>query len=94
MACCGKMRQQFQNGVRQQQAGTGPPTESASSQRRGFLAQAPSYFEYLGDTGLTAVGPIPGRRYRFNGPGARVAVDSRDAPSMRAVPNLKETSLT
>jgi hypothetical protein len=43
---------------------------------------------------LTAVGPITGRRYRFNGPGARVAVDSRDAPSMRAVPNLRETSLT
>ena len=93
MACCGTMRQQFQNGVRQQQTGMGPLTESVSPQRRGFLAQTPLYFEYLGDTGLTAVGPITGRRYRFNGPGARVAVDSRDAPSMRAVPNLRETSL-
>jgi hypothetical protein len=46
-------------------------------------------FEYTGATGLTVRGPISGRNYRFNGPGEHVAVDSRDAPSMMAVPRLK-----
>ena len=47
------------------------------------------YFEYAGQTGLTAVGPITGKRYRFPRPGAAVAVDGRDAPSLTAVPKLK-----
>ncbi|MEK6409897.1 MAG: hypothetical protein AABN34_23485 [Acidobacteriota bacterium] len=48
-----------------------------------------TYFEYTGSTGLTVQGPITGRRYRFSGPGARVGVDSRDAPSVAGAPNLK-----
>jgi hypothetical protein len=46
-------------------------------------------FEYTGATGLTVRGPITGRNYRFNGPGEQVVVDSRDAPSMMAVPRLR-----
>jgi len=47
------------------------------------------FFEYVGETGLTVLGPITGRHYRFSAPGARVAVDSRDAPSVMAVPHLR-----
>ncbi|HSF39977.1 MAG TPA: hypothetical protein VLT87_09310 [Thermoanaerobaculia bacterium] len=43
----------------------------------------------MGTTGLTGTGPFTGRRYRFDGPGARVEVDARDAPSMAGVPNLR-----
>jgi hypothetical protein len=50
---------------------------------------APVVFEYVGRTGLTVLGPITGHRYRFAGPGAKVPVDSRDAASLAAVPNLE-----
>ncbi len=46
-------------------------------------------FQYVGQTGLTVTGPITGRRYRFNGPGAAAEVDARDAPGLVAVPNLR-----
>ena len=47
-------------------------------------------FEYVGSTGLTAMGPFTGRRYRFDGPGARVEVDARDVSSLMGVPNLRQ----
>jgi hypothetical protein len=34
-------------------------------------------------------GPITKRLYRFAGPGAIVAVDGRDAPSLARVPQLR-----
>ena len=46
-------------------------------------------FEYIGKTGLTVLGPITMKRYRFGYPDAVVAVDPRDAPSFIAVPNLR-----
>lgn len=48
-----------------------------------------AYFEYTGKTGLTAYGPVTNQRYRFNGPGAVVAVDARDATALASVPRLK-----
>lgn len=50
------------------------------------------YFEYVGKTGLTVVGPVTGRRYRFERPGALLAVDERDSSSMAGVPNLRRAS--
>jgi hypothetical protein len=47
------------------------------------------YFEYIGKTALTVIGSATGRQYRFASTGAQVAVDSRDAPSMAGVPNLR-----
>jgi len=38
---------------------------------------------------MTAVGPVTGRRYRFERPRARVAVDGRDAAGLAAVPHLR-----
>jgi hypothetical protein len=35
------------------------------------------------------VGPLTGQRYRFDGPGAIVAIDEKDEPSFRAIPNLR-----
>lgn len=56
---------------------------------RPALSQASVAFEYAGATGLTAVGAITGRRYRFDRPGAAVDVDLRDAPSLAGVPQLR-----
>lgn len=48
------------------------------------------YFEYLGSTGMTVLGPVTGKRYRFNGRGARVEIDLRDRPGLAAVPHLRQ----
>ncbi|HTO80804.1 MAG TPA: hypothetical protein VMQ73_01160 [Methylomirabilota bacterium] len=85
MGCCGNRRLQAR--------ATGPATPGGTEatgtvQRR--AATAPEVvFQYVGTTGLTVQGPITGRHYRFASPGARVAVDGRDAPSVRGVPNLR-----
>ncbi len=87
MSCCGKKREQFHGAAQTRQALE--PAQSTTAQLRP-TRYAVVYFEYLGATGLTVLGPITGKRYRFNGHGARVAVDLRDRPSMAAVPNLRQ----
>jgi len=47
------------------------------------------YLQYVGASGLTAIGTATGRRYRFDGPGAVVAADPSDRASLAAVPNLR-----
>jgi hypothetical protein len=46
-------------------------------------------FEYVGATALTVIGPASGQRYRFDRPGARLAVDPRDGLALQAVPLLR-----
>lgn len=48
------------------------------------------FFEYGGRTGLTVIGRVTGKRYRFNGPGSVAEVDLRDRSSLAAVPHLKQ----
>jgi hypothetical protein len=85
MPCCGEKRRAFHQSTPLPPAHTPP---SANSPRRSFT-EVLVPFEYGGKTGMTAIGPITGRRYRFNQPGAVVPVDSRDAPSLLAVPHLR-----
>ncbi len=85
MACCGGKRQQFYQGTPNQQSIE--PAQSAGPVRA--APRVTVYFEYVGGTGLTAVGPITGKRYRFSHAGAAVAVDARDAPALVAVPHLR-----
>jgi hypothetical protein len=91
MPCCGKLRQQLPSGTRPQ-PGRVPIAASTVTPQRRAVIETPIQFEYVGETGLTAIGPITGRRYRFTSPGARVPVDPRDAPSLRAVPRLHQVS--
>jgi hypothetical protein len=51
---------------------------------------APVYFQYTGRTGMTVIGRETRSRYRFNSPGAVVAVDVRDQFALAAVPNLRQ----
>ena len=95
MPCCGKRRAEFQTPIsdaRTYDASRGMFQSEPASVAAGPLRVAQVItveFEYTGDTGLTVQGPITGRRYRFGGPGAKVAVDGRDAASVAGVPNLK-----
>jgi hypothetical protein len=52
----------------------------------------PSEFEYTGNTALTVVSPLTGRKYRFAQPGARVSVDAMDRSWIASVPHLKRSN--
>jgi len=72
------------------------PVRQANSPAKpmGF-AQSPvqqqgTTFQYVGKTAITAVGPVSGRQYRFDYPGAILPVDPRDRASLATVPNLRE----
>jgi hypothetical protein len=87
MACCGQKRQQISR-ANPVQRGSNPALPSNLSRP---AAQArTTAFQYLGKTALTAVGPVSGRHYRFNYPGAIVEVDPRDQGSLATVPNLRQ----
>lgn len=46
-------------------------------------------FEYVGATALTVIGPVSGRRYRFERTGARLTADPRDGNALQTVPLLR-----
>ena len=80
MGCCGKNRHPV-------------AVETNEARPINFTPPPPTvqYFEYTGRTALTAIGNVTGQRYRFTAPGVAVAIDSRDAPSMAGVPNVRRT---
>ena len=86
MACCGKARARSSGTA----AGATPVRSAAptAASRRPPVAPA-SVFEYVGTSGLTATGGVTRRTYVFAAPGARVAVDARDASGLRAIPVLR-----
>ena len=67
-----------------------PPAQAQPPPSR---AAAPTsvLFEYLGRTGLSVIGPITRRLYRFDAAHSRVLVDPRDAPAIARVPHVKQT---
>ncbi len=79
MGCCGRTRQQLGS------VGPARPSNGPRPQRRFSVT-----FEYTGGTGMTVVGPVSGRRYRFDGPGSRIVIDLRDRPGLARVPKLRE----
>lgn len=50
------------------------------------------WFEYVGDTSISAIGSITRTLYRFTCKHAQVAVDPRDAPSVARVPHLRRVA--
>ncbi len=83
MSCCGKQREQF--------LGTSQSPPRIDAKQRPPLHQPAIRFEYVGATGLTVVGPVTGKRYRFDHGGSQVMIDQRDAPAIAAVPHLRQT---
>lgn len=64
---------------------------ASSSPHGGAMPNAaPVYFEYVGRTSLTVIGPVSGARYFFPSTGARLKVDPRDRIAMLRVPNVRE----
>jgi hypothetical protein len=83
MACCGNKRAQL---LETNQTSRGLETSGQHQPERPFPVV---YFQYAGQTGLTVIGRETGRRYRFNSPGAVVAVDFRDRRALAAIPSLR-----
>jgi hypothetical protein len=87
--CCGKKRAQAR---RTRQPRRGPkPTERTVSKPEPEPDSTP-YFQYIGKTGLTVMGPRTRNSYRFGSPGAVVAVDPRDRRALAAVSVLRQVS--
>jgi hypothetical protein len=87
MPCCGKKRAQARQKTESRRVPESP--KSASLQRRPEHDSL-AFFQYLGKSGLTVMGPRTRRRYRFNSPGEIVAVDPRDQRALAAVTILRQ----
>jgi hypothetical protein len=84
MTCCGKQRQQYQAATQTHQ------TDEQRAGRTASVRDTVAYFEYTGRTSLTVMGPVTGKRYRFEAPGDIAAVDQMDRVGVAAVPNLRQ----
>lgn len=87
MSCCGQKRTAGQTGLSYHihntfQTNTIPPQATEKK-----IAVC---FEYIGRTGLTVMGTISGKRYRFDRTGSLICVDPKDRPSLSAIPQLRE----
>ena len=80
------MRQEFMGGMNT--AVAKPNRVATERAERQFVI----VLEYIGDTSLTAIGLMTGRRYHFVGPGARIVIDPRDRPSLVSVPRLRQVN--
>jgi len=86
--CCGKTRTQFRGTIPNlRPPSLGPMVTGPQPQ---FSRHAGATFEYIGKTRLTVTGPVTGRQYLFDSPGAQVEVDLRDRASVAAVPVLRQ----
>jgi hypothetical protein len=79
--CCGRNRDQALSNANVQTAVARPQTFASG------MAGIPA--QYLGTTAMTVLGPVSGKVYRFDRPGAQVDLDRRDLSALAAVPKLK-----
>jgi hypothetical protein len=87
MPCCGNHRRAAANGL--------PIQPYPQPAHRALASRNPVEFEYRGRTSLTAVGSVTRNLYWFAKTGARVLVDTRDAPALDGITNLvRAQSLT
>ena len=92
--CCGKNRlpKSFMESQMPPTKVVSPPPApkpASASAKPTSTHVRPTKFVYAGNTGLTVVSPITGRRYRFDRPGAQVDVDARDRSWISFVPKLR-----
>lgn len=88
--CCGKKRTAEVKAVEVKPA----PKPEAKIDPRPHQRSDPSInFQYVGTKGLTLIGPVSGKRYRFDGPGAIVVVDPRDRGALAGVSVLRQVKV-
>jgi hypothetical protein len=87
MPCCGDQRSQFR-AARTKPPSTNPTVASPSGVRP--PTKGTTFFQYVGQTSLTAIGAATGKHYHFHAPGVRLAVNPSDVYSLRALSRLKQ----
>lgn len=82
--CCGTNR------IQQRTASPRPP--GASPYAGNQQVRRPMSFVYVGNTGMKVSGPVSGRAYRFDRPGARLEVDPRDRVLLASLRQLRQVT--
>lgn len=85
--CCGKKRAEESQTTQMNPA---PKAEERIPAQPQPESDPLVYFQYLGATGLTLIGPTSRKRYRFDSPGAVVVVDPRDKRALAGVSVLRQ----
>ena len=85
--CCGNKRTQASQTTQTQLASKSEAEPPAQPQRE---SDSQIRFQYLGPTGLTLVGPVSYKRYRFDHPEAIVVIDPRDKRALAGVSVLRQ----
>jgi hypothetical protein len=81
--CCGRE-------TVQQRVATQSTASHAANPGKGQESHSGVTFQYAGITGMTVMGPVSGRQYRFSHPGARVEVDPRDRVLLASLRQLRQ----
>lgn len=87
--CCGKKRAQARKTTKTKQV-TKPEEKVAPNSP--LNGSSSPYFQYLGSKALLVTGPLTRKHYRFDRPGAVVAVDPRDVRAMATVSILRQVN--
>jgi hypothetical protein len=69
-----------------------PKSEETAPSQPQLVSDPQIYFQYVGATRLTLIGPRSGKRYRFDGPGAVVAIDPIDKRALAGVSIVRQVS--
>ena len=84
--CCGNKRAQLSQTTQASQVHESGERTSLQHQPE---RDSPVYFQYIGKTGLTVMGPMTRKFYRFDSPGAVVEVDPMDRRALEVVSALR-----
>jgi hypothetical protein len=84
MSCCGQKRSSLNKASYENFPVNQVQNEGAEKKR------FDSAIEYTGQSALTVIGSVTGKKYRFSHPGAVLLIDYRDASGMLAIPTLKK----
>lgn len=89
MSCCGNKRAAYaqQQSARSQPSTNNPGSAAGNAQRNSSTVPSKMWadlrFEYTGDTSLSIIGFVTGRRYRWISKGDAQEIDYRDAGGLR-----------
>lgn len=86
MSCCGNKRRKL---LLESASNREPRNSSRISAETKTKDDPPVNFQYVGKSKLRVIGPKTRNLYRFNQPGAVVAVDPRDQVALTYVPTLR-----
>lgn len=83
--CCGKKRKQVRKSSKRKRVSR--PKEKTISHTE---SNSTIYFQYLGKTGLTVIGPRTGTKYHFNRPWAIVVINQNDQQALSQISLLRQ----